>query len=194
MNVRLTQDDPTPLVGDEHNLSPVFIGGTHPSESGNTDKPHGSGIDAGNIVARQISRVFPSSYRLILGSDPTYHAIFSPLAQVLGGSPVQVGDFVPPDVIGPRTVRQLIVDAAIKAMGKLIGSTLAHERAHSIGIPHNVGDTGEIMDEGKFQTFLDRTGIVDFDPMTGVLKIEQSHKFGTTSLNEMTRILPVKFG
>ena len=147
VNVRLTVADPTPVVSFA-NFATVTFGGLGVGlEFGATPFPDDHNLDPKNSPV--IFALRYADLSLAITQDPIYTAIFGGLAvfdpasgTVLPGTPIDVGDFADP----PVTVRQKTVKAAILAFGRLLGTTVAHECGHSLGLVsgtvHNVGRTG----------------------------------------------------
>jgi hypothetical protein len=116
----------------------------------------------------------------------------------LSGVPVDAGDFAD----SPVNVRQRTVRAAILAFGRLLGTTIAHECDHALGLVgaasnQNVDnggvpiDSAEIMNSGEFNTFIERTGITGFNSATGIPTVGAAVGFGDANLNTLREILPI---
>jgi hypothetical protein len=214
VNVRFLTLDPTPFVG-AGNFANVTIGGPddrpRPGRTrlGRTPNPRAGPnarrLDVGNLDPTNSPLVFSAEFgdRRFpqTGGSATYRAIFDGLAvedegtgAALPGSAVNVGDFANPAIAGALTLGQLKVQAAIRAFGRLVGETSAHECGHSLGLVpprgHNAGNTGELMDEGRFRTFAERTGITAFNPATGALTIGATNML-VANLPTLQAILPV---
>lgn len=100
---------------------------------------------------------------------PVFDQIFDPFRPDHGGTPVTEDEVAGLTVLTdgascPATDRPTQVACAVWTLGNLIGGTLSHEIAHSLGLAdpggeafHNVGDwDGAIMDSGSERPFLER--------------------------------------
>lgn len=110
----------------------------------------------------------PATGESIPGADPAFDAVFDPFRPDRG-EPIVGADLAGglPAVSGadcPAADRPRRVACAIRVMGSLIGTTLAHEIGHSLGLAnpygegfHNQGDQpGRLMDGGADRGFLER--------------------------------------
>jgi len=110
----------------------------------------------------------PSTGASIPGADATFDLIFDPIRPdrgvVITGADLGAGI---PTVDGsscPATTRPEQIACAIWVMGSLVGTTLAHEIGHSLGLAnpygegfHDPGDQpGRLMDGGAERPFLER--------------------------------------
>jgi hypothetical protein len=118
----------------------------------------------------------------IEGSGMLFDALFDPFRPDRGGRPVDGDDlaFVRdgrlPDVQGgricPATDRAAQLSCAIWSFGNLVGGTLAHEIAHSLGLAdpdgetfHNAGDQdNRLMDSGGARPFEERVQLMGQGP------------------------------
>jgi hypothetical protein len=197
VNVRFSQTFPTAFV-DPSNITTVIVGGMpspNPNIAGHTSAPTGIGrsldVDIGNLEPAQYCSI--NSGLLTAGDWPAvYHDIFGSTAiedrdgrPLPSGSAVDAGDFARI----PTTVRQRTVDAAIKATGRWIGSVIAHECGHALGLDHNNHQTGEIMDAGVY--FSEYIGIRSFDPRTGHTQLGNRVRFGRTNYQRLVELLPI---
>ena len=201
-NVRFTTIDPAPTVGPD-NVTTVDVSGS----IGGTDREFGiSGLDPNNVLGIGTIKVFPGEFAnrrhelLFEPPPPQYLKIFDGFAvedtgsfQGLPGKPVgkELTDWVigPIDPNHPNASRQFQARAAVLAAGRLIGNTIAHEAGHALGLAHNVLDHPHLMERGDDRTFRDRTGIVDFDPMTGRLALVPPPSFRQDDRLKLTFIL-----
>jgi len=88
--------------------------------------------------------------------------IFSPFVPQLGGTPIEAGEY-------PGGDRSILIEEAVRALGNLVGGTLAHEIGHSLGLAmvpghpeeyHNLGDNPKwLMDAGNYRPFEERAEI-----------------------------------
>jgi hypothetical protein len=101
-------------------------------------------------------------------ADPRFDAIFDPFRPDREGTPAsawEAASFPPPDVWKCRSAGNNRLDrlsCAVYALGTLLGSTLAHEIGHSLGLAqpyvegayHNPGDAPlRLMDDGNARYF-----------------------------------------
>lgn len=104
--------------------------------------------------------------------DPLFDALFDPFRPDLGATPVGVTELGAAPVLTssescPAGDRPTQIGCAIWALGSLIGTTLSHEIAHSLGLAdpggeafHNTGDwEGALMDAGGARPFDERAEI-----------------------------------
>lgn len=107
-------------------------------------------------------------------ADPAFDAIFDPFRPDRGGTPVsawEAASFPLPDAWKCRTPnpsRLERISCAAYVLGTLLGSTLAHEIGHSLGLAqpytadayHNPGDAPlRLMDAGNARPFAERAGL-----------------------------------
>ena len=118
----------------------------------------------GGIFAAELLNLSPSLGASELGS-PRFDDIFEPVVPELGGRAARVGEAQVFDERGAAIVQ------AVRVLGNLLGSTITHEVAHSLGMTaiegryHNEGDTPNwIMDAGQFRPFEERAEIDGFGP------------------------------
>jgi hypothetical protein len=103
---------------------------------------------------------------------PSFDALFDPFRPDVQGKPVAVDEIGSLPAIGsgdvcPASDRPTRIACAIRALGSLIGTTVSHEVAHSLGLAdpggeafHNSGDWPDaIMDAGGDRSFLERAEI-----------------------------------
>jgi len=211
VNVVFTEADPGDLVG-RRNVSTVAIGGildlsdtaygstAAPREDLNPKKRDEDNLDPAQVTVIQ-SGWFTAAGEANVTKDPIYKNIFDGLAiedhrgKPLLGQAVDAGEYQ----LFPRTPRQRTVSAAIRAFGTFLGTATAHECGHALGLDHNrdpnnpfrTAPLGELMDEGRFLTFRDLTGITSFDPTTGALRAGAPVKFGERNLKILRRLLPI---
>jgi len=203
INVRFTESYPGTVVG-ENNYTSIVLGGknnigtsasgitlnsTHPMNYDQTDK--------GNLQPNQRIVIYSGEYAIgrpgVNNDDPIFKSIFN-LTSVenyqgtpLGGIAVDAGEFSR----FPRSPRQKVITAAVSAYGRLLGSTIAHEAGHSLGLPHPESKVGALMDEGFNLSFSNSTGITSFDPQTGKIQIDPPQGFSNSNLRKLREILPV---
>lgn len=105
--------------------------------------------------------------------DPAFDALFDPFRPDQDGRPVEADEVADaPRVTDPSSCpaakgRADKVGCAIHALGSLVGTTVSHEIAHSLGLAdpygeafHNTGDwTGALMDGGSARTFRERAEV-----------------------------------
>ena len=98
-------------------------------------------------------------------ASPRFDDVFREVLPELGGKPAKVGESRRFDERGAAIV------SAVRVLGNLLGSTITHEVAHSLGLTaldgryHNEGDTPNwIMDAGQFRPFEERAEIDGFGP------------------------------
>jgi len=118
----------------------------------------------GGIFAAELLNLSPTLGRSELAS-PRFDDVFGQVVPELGGSAARVGESQVFDARGVAIVQ------AVRVLGNLIGSTITHEVAHSLGMTaiegryHNEGDTPNwIMDAGQFRPFEERAEIDGFGP------------------------------
>lgn len=108
------------------------------------------------------------------GADPLFDQLFDPFRPDLSGTPVGVGELssaatLTSGDVCPSTQRSEQIGCAVWALGSLIGTTLSHEIAHSLGLAdpggfafHNSGDfPNAIMDAGGARHFPERAEVGD---------------------------------
>jgi len=113
------------------------------------------------------------------GSDPIFDDIFDPFRPDRGGDPVTAadlaGDAVPVLTSGdscPAEERSGQIACAVWVIGSMIGSTVAHEVGHSLGLSnpygdgfHNIGDLpNRLMEAGSGRPFLERAELYGQGP------------------------------
>ena len=117
---------------------------------------------------------------IIEGADPTFDDVFDPFRPDLGGKPVLAADLSGTTVpvltsgdgcpsAGSRPER---IACAVWVLGSLIGDTLAHEFAHSLGLAdptgtdfHNSGSAPDrLMDSGSSRSFKERAAVLGEGP------------------------------
>jgi hypothetical protein len=191
INVRITTTAAAPDLGPE-NRTRVEVGGRSGTLFGFTDQ------DPDNLVGSQVIKTFSGSFadrNNLVTLDPVYQAIFDGVAvfdafgnQVLGGRPVGPGELTigPIDMGAPDAFRKLNVRAAVLAFGRLLGENIAHECGHALGVDHP--DFG-LMEEGRLRSFLQRTGILSFNQITGELMAGEPVGFTSTSRNTLTELI-----
>lgn len=118
----------------------------------------------GGIFASELLNLSPTLGRSELAS-PRFDDVFGEVVPELGGHAARVGESHVFDARGVAIVQ------AVRVLGNLIGSTITHEVAHSLGMTaiegryHNEGDTPNwIMDAGQFRPFEERAEIDGFGP------------------------------
>jgi len=193
--------------------SVIEISGPDPNNAGLFGLDNSAGKDTGNIRLNDIvgsqnaesveqgfysfGGVFVESFTAFSAelqpssevASGDFDAIFGPFMPSLGGAPVSGSELGNSD-------RQDAIDAAVRAMGSLVGNTLSHEIGHSLGLAffqedlfttsgrfHNELDgEGAIMDSGKFRPFAERAEL-DGSP---------APRFVQRNLNYLTDILPLE--
>jgi hypothetical protein len=117
----------------------------------------------------------PAAGEPLPGADATFDEIFDPIRPD-GGTPITAADLSGglPDVSDalacPAADREARVACAIRVMGSLVGTTVAHEIGHSLGLAnpmgegfHNTGDGPQrLMDGGADRPFLERAELGGF--------------------------------
>ncbi len=113
------------------------------------------------------------------GADPIFDEVFDPFRPDRGGDPVKAadlaGDAVPVLTSGdscPAEERSGQIACAVWVIGSMIGTTLAHEIGHSLGLAnpygdgfHNIGDLpNRLMESGAGRPFLERAELFDQGP------------------------------
>ena len=133
----------------------------------------------------------------ISGADPLFDRIFDPFRPDIGsGAPVRASDFasagvgVPMADPGcPATDRATRIKCAIWVLGNMIGTTVSHEIAHSLGLAnpdlpgafHNEGDEeNRLMDNGGDRPFAERAELQGRGP----------GRFCRTAYDYLREILP----
>jgi hypothetical protein len=121
--------------------------------------------------------------RPVAGADPAFDEIFDPFRADRGGAPVRADDLAEltagasavalTDASAcPATDRAQQLRCAIFVLGNLVGGTLAHEIAHSLGLAnpyqdgfHPAGDAPDrLMDAGDARPFLERAQLRGHGP------------------------------
>ena len=97
--------------------------------------------------------------------SPRFDDIFSPVVPLLGGTPAKPGESQ------NGSWRGQVIAECVRVYGNLIGNTVSHEIAHTLGLTsidghfHNIGDNpGWIMDSGGFRPFPERAEIDGYAP------------------------------
>jgi hypothetical protein len=130
----------------------VVIGNDDPSGDYGSADP-GPGGAVGDTVFDEIVSVFPGNYLSAANAGSDVNAATNDLARIITG--LQVSD---PD----------LEIWLIRFFGRLLGETISHEMFHTllpVPFEHNVDgsgsaiDTFDIMDQGMFRSFRERTGI-----------------------------------
>jgi hypothetical protein len=126
------------------------------------------------------------------GSDEAFDALFDAFRPDLGSQPVSAAELASAPLIEtgaacPAGDRPSQIGCAIWALGSMIGTTLSHEIAHSLGLAdpggpafHNTGDwPNAIMDAGAARSFRERAEIfgegpgsfcrIDYDYLRSIL-------------------------
>ena len=113
----------------------------------------------GGVFASELLNLSPSLDDNDLAS-PRFDDIFASVVPELGGVPARLGESLVLDDRGQQ------ISEAVRVLGNLLGSTITHEVAHSLGLTaiagryHNDGDTPNwIMDAGQFRPFEERAEI-----------------------------------
>lgn len=208
LNVRFTTLDPTRFVG-AGNFSRVAILGPDPAKSGAFAVTFRARKDEVNARPNEDIFIFAQEYsdpQSVLGGSPLYEGIFRGIALRrktnagptinLGGSPVQLGEFVPRRE-SATTFRQLRINAAFLALARLLGETLAHEAGHALSLVpgepkgHNPVSRGNLMDKGPDRSFAQRTGIYRFDSASGALSFGPPSRLSRANRRRLERILPI---
>jgi hypothetical protein len=103
-------------------------------------------------------------------ADPLFDEIFDPFRPDRGGHPILAEELATAPILTdgsscPAKNRQLRIGCAIWVFGSMVGTTAAHELAHSLGLAepdstdefHNPGDEpNRLMDSGGARTFRER--------------------------------------
>jgi hypothetical protein len=112
------------------------------------------------------------------GGEPVFDQIFDPFRPDRGGHPIDSADLthgIAPLIDGagcPGRDRVQQIRCAIYVLGNLVGTTLAHELGHSLGLAnpyqdgfHNPGDApNRLMDAGEARPFLERAVLMGQGP------------------------------
>ncbi len=114
------------------------------------------------------------------GADGFFDAIFDPFRPDVGGRAVDASDLASLDIpiltsgdaCPTPDDRGMQIACAVWVLGSMIGSTMTHEVAHSLGLSdpsgnefHNPGDGhNRLMDSGHYRPFLERAEIVGQGP------------------------------
>src|SRR5690606_16759938 len=111
------------------------------------------------------------------GADPVFDQLFDPFRPDVGGSPVSGGELSGLSPLGsgevcPAGDRPTQLDCAVWALGSLLGPTVRHEIAHSLGLAdpggeafHNSGDwPNALMDAGGARSFRERAEVLGEGP------------------------------
>ena len=207
VNVRFVTRDPTGIVG-AGNFSTVDLVGLAPRRNA-TGETFPGVLDRGNKRPMDRSKVYAREF-----TNPFYNATSSQLAKdifggiavrqqlffketvavAVPGSPVALGEFVA-DRADATTFRQLRISAAFLAVARLVGSTIAHEAGHALGLvpgtTHNARAQGNLMDDGKTRSFEERTGILRFDKKSGALSFTVPAGLRPENLRLVQQVLPV---
>lgn len=177
INIEFRESRPEDFV--EYSI--IEVGGADPNGAGLFGLDNTAGKDVGNLrfndtiggtnaeTAEQgyyaFGGVFVRSFFQLSPSLPDveplpiattrFDDLFGVFMPALGGTPATPGDS-----------RQLELQAAVRALGNLVGNTVTHEIGHSLGLAniegefHNIGDNeAQIMDAGNFRPFEERTEI-----------------------------------
>ena len=111
-------------------------------------------------------------------ATPLFDAVFDPFRPDRGGRPLTAADFeqsLPPLSDGsecPASDRPTQIACAVRAFGSLVGTTVAHELGHALGLAdpegsafHNLFDApGRIMDAGVHRGFAERAELAGEGP------------------------------
>ncbi|MCB9690138.1 MAG: hypothetical protein H6735_34165 [Alphaproteobacteria bacterium] len=110
-------------------------------------------------------------------ADPAFDLLFDPFRPDRGGVPLTLDELASAVIPAsntdcPASGRQRQVGCAVFALGNLIGTTLSHELAHSMGLAdpegdgfHNTGDWQDaLMDGGSYRTFRERAEVAGEGP------------------------------
>ena len=118
----------------------------------------------GGIFAAELLNLSPKIGDNELVSE-RFDDVFGSVVPELGGKPAKVGEASVFDERG------IAITSAVRALGNLLGTTITHEVAHSLGLTavegqyHNEGDTPNwLMDAGQFRPFEERAEIDGFGP------------------------------
>ncbi|MEZ4446856.1 MAG: hypothetical protein R3B72_47695 [Polyangiaceae bacterium] len=115
----------------------------------------------------------PGAFATSEGGEPAFDQLFDPFRPDRGGTPASASEVAGAPVVTTNGVcpttagRDQALGCAIYALGNLIGTTLSHEIAHSLGLAdpggngfHNGGDNpSALMDAGSARTFLERAEV-----------------------------------
>lgn len=171
---------------DYDEFTTMEVGGPDPNGAGLFGLDNTEGIDRGNIRLDDyiggfnaiadvegsfaFGGVFIESFFVLSAtskkknmlSTPRFDELFGPFSPELGGRPADRGELA-----GGARSEQL--RAAVRALGTLVGNTIAHEFGHSLGMAigvqgsHNQGDNDrEIMDGGQYRSFEERAELDDY--------------------------------
>ncbi len=143
----------------------------------------------------------PGGFAVQADTDPLFDELFDPFRPDRDGRPVdadEVRDRVVPrkNTDCPTSGRSERVGCAVFALGNLVGTTVSHEIAHSLGLAdpegeafHNTGDWEDaLMDGGSYRSFAERAEVdgegpgqfcaVAFDYLQGILPTGEKDPIG----------------
>ena len=209
INVRFVTKDPSFAIGLK-NFTTVRLTGLSPRRDllGEMRPPV---LDVGNLRPNDTVFVYAQEVSNPLGVLGESMGVFDGLivrkqfsffgqtmeAAVENSQPVRPGEFVA-DRTKVTTVRQLKVNSAFFAFTRFVGSVMAHECGHALGLvapvggtSHNAAANGNLMDDGKTLDFTEDTGILRYGKKLGTLTWIRPVRLSEANRKSLQAILPI---